>query len=262
MPRWLGLHEITAETVEAYRDDRLQLVKAETVRKELSALRIFLRWAEVPVLVPSIGKRTVGTTFAVRRRGTAPQVSPEQIEKFLAALPAWSTSRKVARFPIRARFVVAYETTLRSEALDLLSAPMHYRKGASTLLVTPDIDKARFGRELPLTLKARRALDSVCPEEGPIFGKHDYRDHVTAAARTAFPAEVAARFSAPHLRSARITHLLEKSGNVPGTQYMAGHKTLAATSVYAKPSLRAAFAALGMPKNSGKRGRPAKRRSG
>lgn len=241
MPRWLGLHELTRETVEAYRDERLKSVKAETVRKELSALRIFLRWAEVDIPVPSIGKRTVGTTYEVPRRGTAPQLSPEQVSAMIDSLDEWSTSKKVPRFAIRARFIVAYETSLRSSTLDQLRAPKHYRSGATTLLVTPDIDKARFGRELPLSTRARDALDSVCPEEGLIFGKHDYRPHIDAAAEAFFPKAVADRFSAPHLRSARITHALEQTGNLPGTQWLAGHKLVSSTAVYAKPSMRAAF---------------------
>jgi site-specific recombinase XerC len=252
LPRWLGLHELTRETVEAYRDARLKSVTAATVRKELSALRVFLRWAQVSVPVPSIGKRTTGTPYEKRRRGTAPQLSPKQVAALLAELPEWSTSRKVGRFPIRARFVVAYETSLRPSTLDRLEAPTHYRRGSSTLLITPEIDKARFARELPLTPRARAALDKVCPPEGPIFGSHDYREHVASAAKATLPADVAARFCAAHLRSARITHSLEATGNLPGAQYMAGHKLLASTSVYAKPSLRAAvdmLQALGMPKN-------------
>ena len=240
MPRWLGMHEVTREAIEAYRDARLQRVKAETVRKELSALRIFLRWAKIDVPVPSIGLRTVGRAHDQPRRGTAPQLSPEQIEALLVALPEWSTSKKVPPFPIQARFVVQYETSLRSSTLDGLTVPKHYRRGAASLLITPDIDKARFGRELPLTPRARQALDRVCPEKGLIFGRHDYREHIDEAAKDTLPGDVADRFSAPHLRSARITHALEKTGNLPGVQFLAGHKLLSSTSVYAKPSMRAA----------------------
>ena len=267
LSRWGWMHEITRSTVEQYRDERLGVVLATTVRKELSALRVFLRWAEVDVPVPSVGKRTLGQRYAVARRGTAPQLSPEDVAAILDALPERSTSRKVPTFPIRARFVVAYETSLRPSTLDRLRVPTHYRKGAASLLLTPDVDKGRHGREVPLSRRAREALDAVCPAEGLIFGAHDYREHLDAAARTVLPPETAERFCAAHFRSARITHLLEQTGNLPGVQHLAGHKLAATTSLYAKPSLRAALdviaaSDLGMPKN-----RPAgrlggKRRSG
>jgi hypothetical protein len=216
------------------------------------------------VTVPSIPKRVVGTPYKLRRRKAAPEVAPAEAKRFFAALPEWSKSRRVARFPIRARFVVGYETTLRPSTLDRLRAPEHYRRGSATILLTAAADKARFGREIPLTDAVRKALDAVCPDEGLIFGKHDYREHVAAAAAKAFPPEVAERFAGTHLRSAGITHLLERSGNLPGTQYMAGHKLVSSTARYAKPSLRAARDALGLgaPKNPRKGARPAKRRSG
>jgi site-specific recombinase XerC len=263
LPRWFGLHEVTTDALLVYRDERLRLVTAGTVRKELSALRIFLRWAGATVLVPSIGKRTVGKAFEKKRRGSAPHLSPADVERFLAELPEWSDTPRGGRYAVRARFVVAYETSLRPSTLDLLEVPTHYRAGASTLLITPEIDKARFGRELPLTQRARDALDSVAPDAGLIFGAHKHRFHVTAAAKAALPAEVASRFSAPHLRSARITHLLEQTGNVPGTQYLAGHKLMSTTAIYAKPSMRAAIDALGlgMPRNSGKAPKRADRKS-
>jgi site-specific recombinase XerC len=264
VPRWLTVTDITAEALTAYRDARLKAVRATTVRKELSAMRSFLRFLDSPVTVPSVGLRVTGTAFATRRRTTAPELSPEQVEALLAALPDWSTSRKVERFPIRARFVVAYETSLRPSTLDRLEAPKHYRRESTTLLITPDIDKARQGRELPLSQRARDALDAVCPKEGAIFGKHDYREHLKVAAEKVLPADVAARFAGTHLRSARITHLLEQSGNLPGVQYLAGHLLASTTAIYTRPSLRAARAVLGLgaPKKPSRRRRTAKRRSG
>jgi site-specific recombinase XerC len=264
--RWVVASDLTREAVEAYRDARLRATLATTVRKELTALRSFLLWLEVPVEVPGIPKRVTGTAYASPRRKSAPELSPEQTEKLIAALPAWSTSKKVGRFPIKARFLVGYETSLRPSSLDRLEAPKHYRNGSATLLISPDVDKARYARELPLSKRARRALDEVCPKghEGAIFGKHDYRPHLEAAATKALPPDVAERFAGTHLRSARITHLLEKTGNLPGVQYLAGHRLASTTALYTKPSLRAAMAVLGLgrPKNSGKRRkRPARKRA-
>ncbi|NIR84736.1 MAG: hypothetical protein GWO40_16080 [Gammaproteobacteria bacterium] len=46
-------------------------------------------------------------------------------------------------------------------------------------------------------------------------------------------------------RAARITGWLEQSGNLPGTQYLAGHSRATTTAQYAKPTMRAALDVLG-----------------
>ncbi len=51
----------------------------------------------------------------------------------IAALPVWSNPRNAPRFPVRARFIVAYETSLRPSTLSALSVPEHYTAGASAL---------------------------------------------------------------------------------------------------------------------------------
>lgn len=257
MPRWFDTSELTAEAMLAYRDSRLKKVVAETVKRENTALRSFLRYLAIDVPVPSIGKRTIGTPHPDRHRKEAPDgLTDELMESLLAELPEWSTSRKVDLFPIRARFVVGYYTSLRPSTLDKLRMRRHFETGSTTLIIEDRIDKARFGRELPLADEARLALESVCrvllereaeaeePEKQPlIFGKHDYREHIAEAAKV-LPKHMASRFCAAHLRSARITHALEVTGNVPGAQFLAGHKTLAATTRYVKPTMRAAMAML------------------
>jgi site-specific recombinase XerC len=248
--RWEAVVDVTEPTAETYRNERLRVVQAGTVRKELSALRRFLRWCvqhghlgRAPT-IPGVPSSATGTRFAKRRRGSAPELSPRQVEAIIARLPEWSNSKRVPRFPIRARFIVGYETGLRSGALDLLSTPEHYHPKAPSLTVTAEIDKARWGRELPLSARARKALDAVCPESGLIFGRHDYREHIAAAAAKALPPAQAAKFCAPHFRSAMITHRLEATGNLPGVQYLAGHKQAKTTGGYVRPSYRAAEEAL------------------
>jgi hypothetical protein len=63
----------------------------------------------------------------------------------------------------------------------------------------------------------------VCPKEGLIFGWHNYREYLKAAAEQVLPPERAKRFAGSHLRSARITHLAESSQNLPGVQFIVGH---------------------------------------
>ncbi len=131
---WLTIADITEATASEYRNKRLKSVLASTVRKELSALRRFLAWCELhghigrAVTVPGVPEKTTGKRYAKRRRSAAPELTPAQIESILALLPAWSESLKVDPFPIQARFVVAYETSLRPGTLDALSAHLEQAK--------------------------------------------------------------------------------------------------------------------------------------
>lgn len=257
---WATLADITDVTCTDYRNARLSKVQGSTVRKELGALRRFLIWCHerghLPrvVTVPGVPSKVTGTKHAKRHRTAAPELSPAQIAAVLAELPEWSNSKRVARFAIRARFVVQFETALRPSTIDGLRVPEHYSKGARTLRITAEIDKTRSAREVPLTDAAREALDNTIdgmparpdgkPFQGLLFGDHDYREHVAAAAGKTLPEPLAAVFTGFHLRSARITHLLEKTGNVAGVQHLAGHADTRSTSRYLRPSLRAAEAAL------------------
>lgn len=263
VPFFDAAHNLTPALTAEYMRQRLGKVLASTVRKELTALRSFLEWCSEMgvttelVTVPSVPKRVAGTKHHERRRSAAIALSPEQTLAIIEALPEWSTSRKVERFPIRARFLVAYETSLRPSTLDRLEAPRHYRRGAASLHVTADIDKAHWERDVPLTPAARRALDAVAPEAGLIFGSHRYDEHIREAAIEALPPELAERFAGAHLRSARVTHLLERGANLPGVQHLAGHKLISTTARYVRPSERAAREALGL---GSKLGAPRKNR--
>lgn len=244
--RWTYLHDVTEVTAQDYRNDRLRSVMASTVRKELSTLRRFLRWCKLhghtgrDITVPGVPESATGKRYGKRRRSAAPELTPAQIKAIIAKLPTWSSSKRVERFPIQARFVVGYETSLRPSTLDGLSVPEHYHKGSDRLTLTDDIDKSRWGREIPLSPRARKALDAVCPDEGLIFGKHDYRERLDEAARAVLPAALADRFCGAHFRSAAITHTLEATSNLAGAQYMAGHKQPKTTATYVRPSFRAA----------------------
>jgi integrase len=265
-----GIHaterDITREKLGAFFAKRLGEVLATSVKKERAALVNFLAWAEsegysivLPVsdLVPRLPKRAAGVAYGKRRRVAAPSLSPEQVRTLIRALPEWSNERgDHERFPVRAKFLVQYETGLRPSLLGRIRTPEHYRKGQTLIRITADIDKAKYARDVPLTRKARRILDYVIDRlneqgrtggreyRGPIFGVHDYRKHITRAAKR-LPRELAEIFCGAHLRSARITHLLELGANIPGVQQLVGHKQMSTTAKYVKPSFRAAEDALG-----------------
>lgn len=240
-PFFRTLDGVTTERTKEYLSERLRTVKGSTVRKELSCLRSLLAWAverkllqEAPI-VASVPKRTPGTAHPQGRREHT-ELSPAEVLKLIAALP----ERSKHGWPVRARFVVAYETTLRPATIDALSVPEHYRKGSRYLRLEAEDDKGRFERHVPLSKAARDALDSICPEDGSIFGSHDYRDQLEKAAKAALPKDKAATFFGYELRGAGITHLLERTGNMPGVQYLAGHKHTNTTAKYVRASLRAA----------------------
>lgn len=270
LAHWETIADVTDVTCTDYRNERLRVVQGATVRKELGALRRFLNWCHdrghLPrvVNVPGVAKRVTGKRYRVRRRVEAPDLSPAEVEAVLAKLPKWSTSRKVKPFPIQARFRVQYETGLRPSTIDGLSVPANYTKGAPALRIEVWIDKTRQARKVPLMPTARKALDAVCPKEGVIFGHHDYREHIRAAAKAALPKAAADVFTGAHFRSARITHFLEESSNVPGVQFLVGHSDARSTSRYLRPSFRAAEAVLasfgGHPANSGGTAKKARKR--
>ncbi len=240
--RWSVLGELTDGAIAIYIRSRLREARGKTVANECSALRNFLRWCvdtglllEAPP-VPKVDK-AAGVGYRERRRVAAPELAPEEIWALIEMLPEKSGR---AGWPVRARAIVAYTTTLRPGTLDKLRVPDHYSKGATVLRITHDIDKEGFAREVPLPQIARDALDSVCPDVGLIFGRHRLGPYLQAAAADALPPHKAAVFTAQHFRSAGITYTLERSGNLPGVQAIAGHRHASTTSKYVRAGFRAA----------------------
>lgn len=243
-PHFVGAYHLTDAMCASYVRNRLGKVRAATVRKEASALRGFLGWLHEQghlgraVVVPSIPKRAQGTAYSARRRSAAAELSPEQCEALLSALPTWSGGRP--RWPVRARFVVQYDAGLRSELIDLLSVPEHWAPGQDYLDVPSEDDKAGVSRRIYLTKRAKRELKKAAPAKGIIFGRHNYRWHIRKAAKKALPSGLAERFTAVHLRSAAATHWLDDGSPLTAVQYQLGHKHVSTTARYVRPSERVA----------------------
>lgn len=253
---WHSLSQLTDAAIAAYFRRRLREVRRKSVLNESSALRKFLTWcvetgqlAESPA-IPSVPKTVNGTAYVDRRRTAAPELSADEIESLLAELP----ERSDTGFPVQARFIVMWETTLRPETLDKLSVPENWSPGESVLRIRADDDKEAHAREIPLTPRAVKALASVAPESGIIFGFHKFARYLGPAAAAALSPGKAAIFTGQHIRSAAITRWLEASGNLPGTMFLAGHKHASTTSRYARPSFRAALDVIGSIRGR-KRGR-------
>lgn len=240
-PFFGSVSQLTTPRIEAYRSERLKRVAAETVRKELGALRAFLRWLGADeVIVPGVPRRATGKRVETHWTGSQ-EVSPAEVERVLSLLSGSA----------RDRYTVAYETSLRPATLDQISNPQHWRPGARYLSIPDELDKARAGREVPLSDRAIEALGSAVRRKpkgkraGPIFGTNRHRKLLKAAAKKALPGERGRKFVPTDIRAARVTHWLEQTGNLPGVQYLAGHRQATTTARYVRASLRAGEAVLG-----------------
>jgi integrase len=245
------LADCTTPSMERFISRRLSEVQAQTLRKEMAVLRSVLQfshgrgWMRDMPFVPNLPKRAKGTRFKLRRRVSADALSPEEIEALLAALPDWSTSKKIKQpFPIRARFVVGYDQAMRPELLSRLEVPLNWSKGRTGIWVPSEHDKTGRERTIPLTERSIAALEGVAPESGLLFGDHDYRPAMRKAAEAALPEHKAKRFCGQHLRSAGLTHLAEMS--LVGAQSVGGHARVSTTALYVRPSERAAAEVIDM----------------
>lgn len=247
------LGEATDETrIEAYGVARLRAVLRPTVRKEMSALHGFVRWCKLEGLIsalppwPELPSKSKGTR-AGKQRQKANQLSPAQVEAFIGALPMWSERKdqrgRGTHFPVRPRYIIAYQTGLRPATLD--AADWEDWKG-TTLTIDDEDDKARFGRNVPLSAIAVEELTRLhaergAPTSGPIFGRHDYR---AATTKACVKAGIDLKIAPYDFRHARGTHLVDDGASLSGVAFLLGHTQVTTTNKYAKGSQRAAEAAL------------------
>lgn len=227
--------------VDEYSYKRLDEVLRKTVRKELSALRMFTRWCVRtrrllrPVEVPLPPREMKGVRVNEERKRTGTLLTVPQVQAVLAALP--EHSERAPRFIVRDFFIVLYETGLRPATVERLRVGKHFREGA--LYIDEAVDKIRYERVLPVSPECLEALARAAagkPEGAVIFGAHDFRGVLTEAATQAGLRGV----TDYDFRHSRATHLLEAGGTLPGTAFLLGHRQVSTTARYAKPNERAA----------------------
>ncbi len=232
-----SLSGITRARIDDYCQVRLGRVAASSVSKELGALRAFLRWLGSDLEVPNLPTRAVGSPVESHWRG-AQEVAPAEVVAILEALQS----------PARERYTFAYETSLRGETIDALKLDVHWHKGSSELVVTDEIDKARFGRLVPLSERAIEVLTTQATTAdargGLLFGTNRSRKLVKRAGVAVLGPERGRRLVPTDLRAGRLTHLLEAGASLPGVQYLAGHKNVTTTARYIKANARAALDAI------------------
>lgn len=244
--RWVAefrtLDRIDQASVQLFTRKRLGLVLRTTVHKELAALRVFLRWcndrgmnALDPKLVVAPRRGILGTRSDRREQKPGPIAMTEA--------EGWALIDRLPEGRIRWRAIVLFETGLRPSTVEKLRAPQHYQRGAAALRISDDIDKARYGRTLPLSPAAREALDAVCPEAGVLFGTYfQMHLHMRAAATSLGWSPLRRRWlSSYDFRHSRLT-IWGEGGVLPAVSFLAGHKHATTTSKYMHASHEAARA--------------------
>jgi integrase len=222
---------------------RLLSVQRKTMKKEKSNLVRFLQWAHaagylasVPKVELPAGKGTVHAQMKNSGRGRNIALTMAKAMELVQAMPEWSsrTARNGGeRFLVRPFFEFMRLTGLRPATIERLEVGRNWSPGDKSLRLDNEDDKAKFGREVPLLPAAVKILKDYAPESGHIFGHHDYRVHVRAAAEKVLKGEAKQYFGAYHLRYLFITSLVNrKNANVVATQWLVGHKDLSTTSGY------------------------------
>lgn len=250
LPRWDRLGQLTEAALGAYQRERLAEVSRVTLRKELGALRRFGEWAKeqgllgAPLPFPRLPGRAPGVR-ATTRKAAATDLSASEVQQLLAALPERSSrpGSDGRHFWVRPFFAFLWETGLRPATVEQLVAGEHWARRQRHLDITATIDKARFARRVPLTPVACALLEACTEGQGPIFGDYDRRAYLVPAARAARLApEQIATLSVYDLRHARLTHWIERGGSLAAVAFLAGHKQVTTTAIYAKATARAAAA--------------------
>ncbi len=252
LPFFQSFDRFTSASYGDYMRERIRQVST-TLRKELSALRMFVAWCaehgtELPLVPPLPKSGHPGVRHKQGRKHPSTSWSPDIVERLLQAMPEKSSKGAfVGPF-----FRLLWETGLRESTVRKLRSPDHYKRGDARLFISKDIDKAHFERHVPLTAEAREALDSVCPEkpETDECGRGQLLfPGVAPSLRRAIEAAAKAvgidgDIAAYNLRHSRASQLANAGAPLAGVAHILGHKHVSTTSIYVKSSDAAALTAL------------------
>ena len=255
LPFFGSFDRMTEATYGDYIRERIGHVTRSTVRKELSALRMFRAWCQergivVPPVPPLPKSGHPGVRHKQARRPVSRALPASIVRRLLLAMP--ERSRRTGAWT-RPAFVALFETGLRPSTLLRLRAGDHYKRGRGRLFVSRDIDKAQYERDIPLSDAARTALDRVTPRHveldeqgrGPLLFEgldaSSLRDSLEAA-RVA--AGVDGPLSVYDLRHSRASMLANSGAPLAGVARLLGHRRVSTTAIYVTADDDAARAAL------------------
>lgn len=112
------------------------------------------------------------------------------------------------------------------------------------VVITDEIDKARFGREVDLTPEAIRILRRIAPDSGLLFGRHEYVIAIKRAAASILGPVRGKSFAPYDFRHGRARALLDAGAPLRGVSYLLGHKRPTTTDRYVAPNRLAGQEAL------------------
>lgn len=255
VPWFKTLENVNHERAKGFIAARLQHVKAKTVSRDLSALRSLLAhlgWdeARINAHVPLMSRKGAKGTAHPKGRRTATQLTQAEALAMLKLLPA---KDRLGRL-LRARYAVAYETSLRPRTIAELEVPAHWVAGATHLRIFDRLDKKGFGRRVPLSRRARLWLHLATQggkRQGLIFGPGVNRKVLKAAARAVL-GPWGSTFQPYDFRRNRLTHWIDDGAPLTAVQWSAGHTRVSTTAIYVMPGEKAAEAmhAARRPKRS------------
>jgi integrase len=248
LPFFGSFERFTAPTYGDFMRRRIQQVTRSTLRKELSALRMFVAWAnengmQLPP-VPGLPKHGhPGKRSKNARKRAATILTPAEIHRLLVAMPERSPRNGTL---VRPFFELLWETALRPfSTVAKIEAPVHYKQGSPTLFIAREIDKSRYERTIPLTDEARSILDRYCPQGGLVFPdveKDNARESLGAACRVAGFED--RKLTIYDFRHSRISYLANSGAPLAGVAFLVGHRHVSTTALYVTTNAQAAEAAL------------------
>lgn len=260
-----SLDRMTEANLATYTMLRLGQVTRSSVLKERCFLAQFLAWCKqqgvlafvpvVPPLPPKARGKRVGA-----QRAKPVDITPAEAARILRELREESKTIDGRTWPIRDRFAFTWETSFRPNTISRLRVPENWRPGMRHVTLTDDDDKARFGRDVDLTPEALRILKRVAPDEGLIFGPHNFAKELKRAARVVLGPARSKGFAPYDFRHGRAKALLDAGAPLRGVSYLLGHLRPTTTDRYLKPDRRAGQAALRIAgQNPDTRGRHARK---
>lgn len=240
---WKDLTSIDSASISDYISARLDHVVAGTVRKELSALRQFLRWCKLKKYLSVLPEWDApsGKSDFVPEWLTA-----EEMGRVLTKLPTWRMHIRHA--PIREYYIVLWTMSWRRATIARL-AWTDVDLEAQMVTIRASTDKARNARRVPLPNSVVEVLRDLPRRAGGlIFGTRDYRRALRQACIDIGIDPVRAqRIRGNHsIRHSRISYWLSQSQDLAAVQYMAGHTTLVSTTKYVHSHIERASALLAL----------------
>jgi integrase len=228
---------VTPARIGDYQRSRLKSVTRGSVDKELTAFRRFLRWCVEKEIIralpdfPAMGKKSLGTPAQGVRKAPTSVLIPEEVESVLA----WSKQDPF--------FVACWETGLRP--ISTLSRLRREDLTPFGLVIRPECDKNGWGRTVPLSKRAREALEAGLP-----FGKRARLKRFKRACEKALGRRDVTIYDLKH---ARATLWVDSGMPLGGVSFLLGVSIETLVNRYAHSSRRAAEQVL--RGNSGAKGK-------